>query len=632
MRIGLRDLGRVGRQLTINGRAAFLRGTLECCIFPLTGYPPTTVEPWRRIMRIAKAHGLNHLRFHSYCPPEAAFVAADEEGLYLQVECSSWPNQGATVGDGSATDQFLHDEARRIIRAYGQHPSFCMLACGNEPAGPTMNDFLSAWVTKWKQQDPMRLHTTGAGWPALPGSDYYSIFEPRIYHWGDGPRSRINAHPPETTTDYAASIAQFDRPVISHEIGQWCAFPNLEEIPKYTGPFRARNFEIVRDLLRERRLEHLAKPFLLASGKLQTLCYKEEIESALRTPEFGGFQMLDLHDFPGQGTALVGVLDAFWDEKGYVSADEFRRFCNSTVPLARFRRRAFTVGEPIEVSVEIAHFGPDPLRDAILRWELHSGEDVVQSGRLDAAHIPLGAGVAVGSVTIDTSRLAGPAKFTFVVRVEGTSFENDWDLWLYPDEPIEPGTVHLTQDLEQALRATASGESVLLHLPKSAVDTGVAVDFSSIFWNTGWTQNQPPHTLGILCDPSHPSLRHFPTEFHSNWQWWGIVHGAAALRLDQLARPLEPIIRLIDDWNEVRSLAIAVEAQVGRGRMLIYTGATEGLAERPAARQMLRSLLAYMQSEAFAPAERLECADIRLLLSSNDSPGKGPQPAGAAGA
>ena len=132
---------------------------------------------------------------------------------------------------------------------------------------------------------------------------------------GAGLSSRINAKPPETVSDYTESISKFDVPVISHEIGQWCVYPNFNEMKKYTGVLKPRNFEIFRETLEENQMLDQANDFLVASGKLQTLCYKEDIESALRTPGFGGFQLLDLHDFPGQGTALIGVLDPFWEEK-----------------------------------------------------------------------------------------------------------------------------------------------------------------------------------------------------------------------------------------------------------------------------------------------------------------------------
>lgn len=75
----------------------------------------------------------------------------------------------------------------------------------------------------------------------------------------------------------------------------------------------------------------------MASGKLQALCYKAEIEKNFLTNGLAGFQLLGLQDFPGQGTALVGMLDAFWDSKPYFSANEFKRFCNSTVPLIRMK-------------------------------------------------------------------------------------------------------------------------------------------------------------------------------------------------------------------------------------------------------------------------------------------------------
>ena len=353
---GLRDLAVDGTRFTINGRPLFLRGTLECAIFPLTGYPPTDRESWRRIIRICKAHGLNHIRFHSWCPPEAAFIAADELGFYYQVECSSWANQGAALGDGKPIDQWLYDEAHRITRAYGNHPSFAFMAYGNEPAGKNREEYLEAWCAYWKKENPRCLHTSGAGWPKVENSDFHSLPQPRIQRWGEGLKSRVNAHPPETVTDYAPLIQSAGKPVVSHEIGQWCVYPDFEEMKKYTGVLKPRNFEIFKELLESNHMADQAHDFLMASGKLQTLLYKEEIESSLRTPGFAGFQLLDLHDFPGQGTALVGVLDPFWDSKPYVSPEEFRRFCGPTVPLARMKKRVWTSSETFEADLEIARY------------------------------------------------------------------------------------------------------------------------------------------------------------------------------------------------------------------------------------------------------------------------------------
>ena len=355
---GLREIGASGTQFVINGRKAFFRGTLECAVFPMTGHPPTDVASWRRIIGIAKDHGLNLFRFHSWCPPEAAFQAADELGFYFHVECALWANTSTALGQGKPIDRWLYEEADRILAAYGNHPSFVLMAYGNEPAGEDKT-YLNAWVNHYRERDGRRLYTSAAGWPEIAANQFHVTPAPRIQAWGAGLASRINARPPETTTDYREYVQARGVPVISHEIGQWCAYPDLATVPDYTGPLKPRNFEIFRESLEAHGMGSQARDFLIASGELQALCYKEEIESALRTPGMGGFELLALYDFPGQGTAPVGVLDALWTSKGYISAREFRRFCNRTVPLARLTRRVFTGDDEIEAGLEAAHFGPE---------------------------------------------------------------------------------------------------------------------------------------------------------------------------------------------------------------------------------------------------------------------------------
>ena len=222
-----------GTRFTINGRPVFLRGTLECAIFPLTGYPPTNTNYWKKIYKAIKDHGLNHVRFHSWCPPEAAFVAADSMGIYLMAECSSWANQSTELGSGLPIDQYIWDESKRIVKTYGNHPSFVMLAYGNEPGGPKRDQFLSEFVTYWKEKDARRLYTSGAGWPLIPENDYHVTHrETRIQGWGEELNSVINSEPPKTTYDWSEKVLKEGIPVVSHEIGQWCVYPNFKEIKK----------------------------------------------------------------------------------------------------------------------------------------------------------------------------------------------------------------------------------------------------------------------------------------------------------------------------------------------------------------------------------------------------------------
>jgi len=618
---GLREVGVQGTQLAINGQPIFLRGTLECCIFPLTGYPPTDVAAWKRIIRICKEHGLNHIRFHSWCPPEAAFVAADELGFYYQVECPSWANQGAAIGEGRSLDQWLYEEAARITTLYGNHPSFIMMAYGNEPAGRLV-EFLGEWVTYWRKRDPRRLYTSGAGWPMLPENQYHNTFEPRVQLWGAELASRINALPPETVTDYRDFVAAKGIPVVSHEIGQWCVYPNFAEIEKYTGVLKAHNFEIFRDLLDANHMGDQAAAFVMASGKLQTLCYKEEIESALRTPGFAGFHLLDLHDYPGQGTALVGVLDPFWDEKGYVSAAEFSRFCNHTVPLARMAKRYWRTSETFTADLQITHFGPAPLVDAIVDWKLVDASGAVAgTGTLAPVTVPVSSQDVVGAISCALAACTPAQKYTLVAGVtanDGARYENDWDIWVFADAlPVQvPADILVVKELDATAQQQLSrGGTVLLMPAAIEVDSASQIGFSSVFWNTAWTRGQAPHTLGILCDPRHPLFAHFPTEAHSNWQWWELIHGSAALTLDGLPPALRPLVQPIDTWFEARRLGLLFEAQVGGGKLMVCSmDLHSDLEHRLVARQMLVSLLAYLQSADFAPRIEAGVEVITALL------------------
>jgi hypothetical protein len=627
---GLREVSVEGRQLLLNGRKLFIRGTLECCIFPLTGHPPTDVDSWKRMIRIAKGYGLNLFRFHSYCPPEAAFIAADELGFYYQVE-NCWANQSTTLGDGKPVDQWVYAETDRILKAYGNHPSFLLMPYGNEPGGKQANAYLAKWVDHFKVQDSRRLWTSGSGWPMIAENQFHVTPDPRIQHWGAGLTSRINGRPPETRTDYRDFMQKQKVPVISHEIGEWCVYPNFDEMRRYRGYLKPRNFEIFRDTLQAHHMGDQARQFLLASGKLQTLCYKEDIESALRTPGMGGFELLDLHDFPGQGTALVGVVDPFWDDKGYVTAQQYHRFCNSTVPLARMSKRVFTTEESLEADIEVAHFGPVPMTAAVTTWKLvgDRGNNVAQ-GQLPPCDIPIGNGTALGSVRVPLKDVPCPARYRLVVAV-GTepggskaareTFENDWDVWVYParmDVAPPRGVVVVPELNSQALAALNAGDKVLLMIPPDRVKGDklgkVALGFSSIFWNTAWTQRQPPTTLGILCDPKHPALREFPTDYHSNWQWWYLISQAGAMILDDLPAQLRPTVQVIDDWVTARKLALVFEARVGAGKLLVCSiDLNKDPEHNPVAAQMLHSLLDYMAGPKFKPVVRLTPEQAKQL-------------------
>jgi hypothetical protein len=564
---------------------------------------------------------LNHIRFHSWCPPEAAFTAADNLGVYFHIECSSWANQGSSIGNGLSVDRFIYEEGDRILKAYGNHPSFVMMAYGNEPAGKNQKEYLGKLLNYWKSKDNRRVYTSAAGWPVIPENDYNLTSSPRIQQWGQGLKSVINGAPPETTFDYRQIVSKYSVPTVSHEIGQWCVYPDFKEIAKYTGVLKATNFEIFRESLKENNMGDQAEKFLMASGKLQVLCYKAEIEAALRTPGFAGFQLLQLHDFPGQGSALVGVLNPFFESKGYVTPEEFRMFCSETVLLARMQKVIYTNNETFRADIEIANFGAKTIKNGeILSHIFNSKGESVYADSIKRDEIKIGNGIPAGSVRMDLSNITAPQKLTLEVSLKNTNFRNRWDFWVYPaKQEIVAGNVLITDKIDRkSLEALNKGGSVLLlTFGKIGKEKGaqVAIGFSSIFWNTAWTNNQPPHTLGILCEPKNPIFSDFPTEYHSNWQWWDIVAHSQVMILDKFPSYLRPDIQPIDTWFQNRRLSLVFESRTEKGKLMVCSIDMEDkIEERPVTKQLMISMLKYMNSDAFSPQTEISINQIRDLL------------------
>jgi len=619
---GMREFKTRGTRFEVNGQQIFLRGTLECCIFPITGYPPTDTDSWIKVLQTVKNYGLNTVRFHSWCPPEAAFAAADKLGLYFQIECSSWANSGTSIGDGGAIDEYIYKEGDRILSAYGNHPSFCMMAYGNEPAGVNQNAYLGKLLTYWKAKDNRRVYTSGAGWPVIPENDFNLTAEPRIQRWGEGLKSIINREAPQTMFDYHEIISKYAIPTVSHEIGQWCVYPDFKEIVKYTGVLKPTNFEIFRESLTANNMGDQAEDFLMASGKLQALCYKADIEAALRTPGFAGFHLLQLHDFPGQGTALVGILNPFFESKGYITAEEFRMFCNETVPLARIQKLVYNNNETFKASVEIAHFGEKPIEKAeIICQVIDEKGEILRKEIFTKDRIEIGNCSEIGLYQMDLSDLKTAQKLTLEVFLADTPYRNQWDFWVYPaNREVNNGKVLVTDKLDKNAETTLKngGFVLLLNYGKVGKEKGaqVAVGFSTVFWNTAWTHNQPPHTLGILCDPKHPVFSDFPTEFHSNWQWWDPVSHSQAMILDSFPANLKPLIQPIDTWFENRRLALAFEVKAAGGKLMVCSIDMQNIFEtRLVSKQLLLSILNYMNSDAFNPQVEVDLSKVNELMS-----------------
>ncbi|MCR5433182.1 MAG: beta-glucuronidase [Bacteroidaceae bacterium] len=623
---GLRDIAIRERQLLLNGKPIWLRGTVENCCFPETGYPPTDEASWMRIFKKLKDNGLNHVRFHSYCPPEAAFAAADKLGLYLQQEGPSWPNHGVRLGRGQVIDQYLIEESKRIIDSYGHHPSFVMMAAGNEPAGDWVT-YCNNWVRLMKEYDPSKIYcgaSVGGGWAWDDGSEYHVKGGARGLDW--------NTRPPHSDDDYYSQI-EFPRnyresqpnrsPVIAHEQGQWCAFPDLKEMGQYTGAYKARNFEIFRDLLTDHGMATQAERFLMASGKLQTLAYKYEIERNLRTPDYSGFQLLGLNDYSGQGTALVGVLNVHWQEKGYATSADWTQFCAPVVPLALFPRFVYANTDTLVVPVQVYNASDGPLLSAQTIYSIKDGAgSVVAAGVLSDAHLPVGKNNAVGVVRFPLNSILEPSKLTLCVQI-GSDICNSWEFWVYPQDFIEtsavPAGIYVADSLDtQAKEMLKRGGKVLLTAAgKIRLGNDVVQHYLPVFWNTSWFKMRPPHTTGAYIDAAHPLFKYgFPTDDWSNLNWWELLNRAQVMNLMDFPADYQSPIQPIDTWHVSRKLGMLIEANVLGGKLLMTTmDITSDLEHRLVAHQMRRAILRYMASNDFCPKMTLQPQIISNLYS-----------------
>lgn len=612
---GMRDFAIDGQHFTMNGRRVYLRGTLDCCVWPLTGHPPMDVETWVDYLQTLKDYGHNHLRFHSWCPPTAAFIAADRLGMMFQVEGPLWDGYG-DMSNTPGLVPFLTAEIDRILDAYGNHPSFCLFSTGNE-LGKGTDPFLGPSVEHNRNKDPRHFYTaTTHPYDAKRNDDYFVAAAT-----DRGIVRGISAGPDGwgTDSDHSANLTGVDRPLVAHEIGQYCMFANFDEIPKYTGVLRPRNMEIFRDSLEAHHMLDQAEDFRVATGEFIERLYKEEYEKMLRTSNLSGFQSLGIYDFPGQGSTYIGLLDAFRDSKGIITPEEYRRFHDATVLLLRMPRREWLDTETFAADIEVSHYGPSNLDGLVVDWKLVDQRGGVQaSGSLPAKEVQTGSLTPLGSLNIPLAELIVPAKYTIKLSVSSPVVRNEWDIWVLSSSTAAPdaGDVQVLKDWEDGVsEALAAGGKVLLLADPMRVNSPIQGRFLPVFWNMRLFANQSG-TMSILLDPEHPAFDGFPTDSHSDWQWNDLLKHYKPMLLDDTLPDYRPLVQMIDDYGRNHKLGAVIECRVGPGKLLVSSiDLRADMENRPVARHLLRSLLDYMNTTAFDPYMPLDEGFLEAMLT-----------------
>ena len=630
---GVRDFGAgENGRLTINGRTFFLRGEANCAVFPETGYPPMTRDAWREILLLYRSYGINCVRFHSHCPPDAAFTAADELGMMMQPELSHWNPKDAFESEESYL--YYRAELRGILEMLANHPSFVMLTLGNElhalPKGHERMDELLLLAGKL---DDTRLYANGSnvhygerGCDAK--SDFYTssaFYERELRGTFAEMKGYLNHCYPGAAANFDGTMKELRKtyvgPVFSFEVGQFEILPDFGELSDFRGISDPANLRLIQEKVTARGLMADWPGYVEASGELARLCYREEIEAAMRTEQLSGISLLGLQDFPGQGTALVGMLNAHLMPKPYEFAkpEAFRRFFTDRLPLVLLPKYTYENTETLRAEVKIANYGKETLRGR-LRCEL--------SGRTEGEELrgvfcpeteiccPPGKLTVAGSLEFCLNNLSGkkperPMRLELSVSLGGIS--NCYPVWVYP--PVSPvcpegilETAHLDDAAKDALRA---GRTVYLtpSSTKEALPCSIQAQFSTDFWSVGTFPGQEGG-MGQFIDAKHPLFQYFPTECYSNWQWWPMAVQRALI----LPEPFRAIVAEMDSYAFLRPMAKLFECRCGGGKLLVSTMNLQNLQQYPEARALLDAIYRYLTSEAFTPEQEMEMETLEGLV------------------
>ncbi|GKX66468.1 sugar-binding domain-containing protein [Inconstantimicrobium mannanitabidum] len=670
---GLREFKAAGDKFTINGVKTFLRGKHDGLIFPRTGFAPTTVEEWLKVLRTSKSYGINHYRFHTCCPPEAAFIAADMLGIYMQPELPFW----GTITDESyenhnqVEQDFLVSEGFSMLKSFGNHPSFTMMSLGNELWGS--KERLDEILKGYKQFDNRHLYTEGSNnfqfCPViLENDDFLSgvrLAKNRLYRGSyamcDAPLGHVQTAEPNTMKDYDEDICptsldnennsaskedntieiqfgttakkveatEYDEnmipnvPVVSHEIGQYETYPDFNEIEKYTGPLKTKNFEVFKQRLEDKGLGDLADKYFKCSGKLAVACYKEELETAFRTKKLAGFQLLDLQDFSGQGTALVGMLDAFMESKGLISPEEWRSFCSDSVLMARFDKFNYVAEENFNAHVELTYYKNIPLNSFKLLWELKSQTSIYVNGEIAAYSLNENY-ISIGDISVKMPKVNETEKLTLALRVENTDIEKTYELWVYPNGvTIDKTGLNIFHSLSQtALTLLEKGENVVIIPQLDKLKQSIEGFYCADFWcypmfrtiSESMNREIPVGTMGLLINNTHPIFKYFPCEEYSTYQWWNVVSNSRSIIMDDTSKELRPIVQTIDNFERNHKLGLIFEGKVSNGNLLVCACDFEKIIEKPEAKQLLFSILNYVRSDKFKPQTEISITELKAIL------------------
>ena len=641
-RFGIRSFGDNGSgRLALNGRAIFLRGEANCAEYPETGHPPMTIPEWKEMLLKYRSYGINFVRFHSHCEPEAAFAAADELGMLLQPELSHWDPKDAFGTEESY--RYYRAELVDLLKTYANHPSFVMLTLGNElQAQDEGRERMRELVRTAKRMDPTRLYANGSNAfygeeGCDPESDFYtsqSCKDVVIRGTFSGMRGYLNENYPSTDRTYDEAMAEirkeYQKPVFSFEVGQFEVLPDFEELESFHGISDPVNLKLIKKRVEERGLLPTWEKYVEATGELSRLAYREEIEAAMRTRELSGISLLGLQDFPGQGTALVGMMNSHLEPKPYDFArpERFREFFQECRILVKLPHYTYEAGERLIAEVIAANFGKGNI-EGVFCWTLAEKKSVSENGNCEPAEIKSkntviatgedteiticrpGSYTEVGSLDIPLDFVEKNTALTLKVRI-GDSI-SAYPIWVYrKTTPVCPENVYETRAFDMKTREILQNGGRVYLSPdadKESLPNSIKTQFTTDFWSVGTFADQEGG-MGQLIDTEHPIFKEFPTDFHTDWQWWIMTTKRAVI----LPHPMKTIITEMDSYAFLRPMAQMIEFRCLKGKVLLSTMELHKSQQYPEVRALQASIYTYLSGENFEPAEEITEEELSMLV------------------
>lgn len=611
---GFRDISTQEKHLAVNGRRLFVRFSNESMFFPQTGYPEMDLLYWKQVFSVYKAYGFNGIRFHSSCPPEAAFKAADQLGLYLQVEffwMDDWMRLPALMGGkNDSLNNFARREMRNAMDTYGNHPSMMLVLFGNEMGG----DFteMGKWLAQEKEYDPRHYFAVSTAHRVTASDDFVEYGDKGMAGILPGSNWDYELHFIEAGKHpYDRLFIRKDLPEFAHEAGQYIVHPLWSEIGQYKGALSPRNLEYFRSKAKKSGIEGQDTVFQLASGKMNAILYKAEIEAQLRTRSNAGYSLLSMADYPGQGEAYIGWVNVFYKNKPFMSPGQYKLYGTHTVPLARLSKFVWSAGERLEAPIEVANYGPAILKSAVLRYSfVNEDGKTVKSGLLPRKDIIQGGITQVGSVRQVLAAENKGSHLKLRLEILHTDFHNEWDLWVFPGKIniAIPKSIVFTSDLKEALEALKQGKKVLFSASKAGVAGSKRyASFQPVFWSATWFEGQETEVSGAVIQDKNAAFHDFPTKAVMDWQWFDLCKNAHGFDLDGLPLSYFPLVQPVDDYHFGKKLGSLFELVTEGGGKLMVCGydITDSLDHCPATRQLRHSLLDYMNSPAFNPSQQV---------------------------